>query len=67
MTISTNHKFVSVSSSQQEPVDLSHFDRNTIEVCMSDAEAKVITSKANKAGMSTNEYIRQAALGFPMP
>ena len=39
---------------------------NTFNVVLSDAEAQVIKSKAQKAGISVNEYIRNAALGFPM-
>lgn len=68
MTLSTSRKFTSVSSSQSDRVNsLSYFDRNTLEVCVSEAEAQVIMSKARKAGLSVNEYMRHAALGFPMP
>ena len=35
-------------------------------VSVSDAEAQVIKNKAKKVGLSVNEYIRNAALGFPM-
>ena len=35
-------------------------------VSVSDAEAQVIRNKAKKVGLSVNEYIRNAALGFPM-
>lgn len=35
-------------------------------VSLSDAEAQVIKKKAKKAGVSINEYMRNAALGFPM-
>lgn len=42
------------------------FDSNTVSVCLSDAETQVIQNKAKKAGVSVNEYIRNAALGFPM-
>lgn len=42
------------------------FDVNTFSVCLSDAEAQVIQNKAKKAGISVNEYIRNASLGFPM-
>ena len=43
-----------------------NLDTNTVIVSLSDAEAKVIEYKAKKAGISINEYIRNAALGFPM-
>ncbi|MBE9045402.1 ribbon-helix-helix protein, CopG family [Pleurocapsales cyanobacterium LEGE 10410] len=39
---------------------------NALIVSLSDAEAEVIKNKARKAGLSVNEYIRNAALGFPM-
>jgi len=42
------------------------FDVNTLSVSLSDAETQVIKHKANKAGISVSEYIRNAALGFPM-
>lgn len=42
------------------------FDTNALNVYVSDAEAQVIQNKAKKAGISVNEYIRNAALGFPM-
>ncbi|MGB5635463.1 MAG: hypothetical protein WBM44_14020 [Waterburya sp.] len=42
------------------------FDTNTFSVSLSDAEAQVIKNKARKAGIKVNEYIRNAALGFPM-
>lgn len=35
-------------------------------ISLSDAEAEVIKNKAKKAGISINEYMRNAALGFPM-
>jgi len=43
-----------------------HLDTNNLIVSLSDAEAQVIKHKAKKAGVSINEYIRNAALGFPM-
>ena len=42
------------------------FNTHTVSVCLSDAETQVIQNKAKKAGISINEYIRNAALGFPM-
>ena len=39
---------------------------NAFSVSFSDAEAQVIKNKARKAGLSVSEYIRNAALGFPM-
>lgn len=59
MSISTMHQPKTLSSSQ--------IDGNRIEVFVSDAETQVIVNKARKAGVSVNEYIRYAALGFPMP
>ena len=44
----------------------SHIDSNSVVVRLSDAEAQVIKNKAEKANLSINEYIRTAALGFPM-
>lgn len=41
-------------------------DCYTIKVFASDAEAQVIASKARKSGLNVNEYMRQAALGFPI-
>ena len=42
------------------------FESNLLNVYLSDAEVQVIQNKANKAGISVNEYIRNAALGFPV-
>lgn len=39
---------------------------NAFTASFSDAEAQVIKNKARKAGLSVSEYIRNAALGFPM-
>ncbi|MEM7761902.1 MAG: hypothetical protein AAGF83_10620 [Cyanobacteria bacterium P01_G01_bin.67] len=46
----------------------SSFDLNasSFVISLSDAEAQVIRNKARKAGISVNEYMRNAALGFPM-
>ena len=41
-------------------------ETNTFMVSLSDAEAQVIRHKAQKAGMSISEYLRNAALGFPI-
>ena len=38
----------------------------TFAVSFSDAEARVIKHKAAKAGISVSEYLRNAALCFPM-
>ena len=43
-----------------------HLDTNSVIVSLSDAEAQVIRHKAEKAGVSVSEYVRNAALGFPM-
>jgi predicted HicB family RNase H-like nuclease len=57
-----------ISSTINQEKTTSFFQPNTstFEVCLSDAEAQVIRSKAKKAGISVNEYVRNAALGFPM-
>ena len=44
----------------------SQLDSNIVPVFLSDAEVRVIANKAQKAGISLNEYIRNSALGFPM-
>ena len=41
-------------------------DLSSFVVSLSDAEAQVIKNKAKKAGISVNEYMRNAALGFPI-
>lgn len=41
-------------------------DTNTFTISLSDAEAQVIRHKAKKARVSVQEYLRNAALGFPM-
>ena len=46
---------------------LSQNDCQKIESFVSDAEKQVILSKAKKAGLSVSEYLRHAALGFPLP
>ena len=51
---------------REQRTSVSQIDNNTVNVFLSDAEAQVIKNKANKAGISVNEYIRNAALGFPM-
>jgi|GEM_PF-3580980 len=56
--------FTTVQASKTAPSF--HLDTNTFIVSLSDAEAQVIRHKANKAGVSVSEYIRNAALGFPM-
>ncbi len=58
MSLITTYKAQVTSSFQ--------FDTNTFSVSLSDAEAQVIKNKAKKAGIKVNEYIRNAALGFPM-
>ena len=58
MSYSTTNQFKITSSSQ--------IDSNSIVVYLSDAEATVIENKAKKVNLSVNEYIRMAALGFPM-
>ena len=58
MSLITTYKAQVTSSFQ--------FDTNTFSVSLSDAEAQVIKNKARKAGIKVNEYIRNAALGFPM-
>ena len=67
MSISTSQKFAALDSSANDRAQFGYdFDRNILEVCVSNAEARVITCKAKKAGLSINEYMRQAALGFPI-
>ena len=65
MSISTTYESKTVSGSQIDGM-YRHIDRHKIEVILSNAEARVIASKAKKAGLSINEYMRYAALGFPM-
>lgn len=78
MSISTSHKYesskVKISNSHyvsqtftQAKTQSESLEQESIKVYVSDAEAKVIASKAKKAGLSLNEYMRHAALGFPMP
>ncbi|MEM7593657.1 MAG: hypothetical protein AAF383_19460 [Cyanobacteria bacterium P01_A01_bin.83] len=43
-----------------------NLDASSFIISLSDAEAQVIRNKARKAGISINEYMRNAALGFPM-
>ena len=43
-----------------------HLNTNTFSVAFSEAEARVIEHKAKRAGVSVSEYLRNAALGFPM-
>ena len=43
-----------------------HNNLGTFVVSFSDAEAQVIKYKAAKAGINVSEYLRNAALGFPM-
>ena len=59
MSISTMYQSQTISSTA--------IHNNKIEIFVSDAETQVIISKAKKAGISVNEYIRYAALGFPLP
>ncbi len=60
MSISTTHQ-------TQAAISSAPINSNKIEIFVSDAETQVIISKAKKAGISVNEYIRYAALGFPIP
>ena len=46
--------------------DFNELERQKIEIFATDAEKRVIESKAKKAGVSINTYIRYAALGYPM-
>ncbi len=55
----TSSKTDRISSSSQ-------LNSNIVPVFLSDAEVRVIANKAEKAGISLNEYIRNSALGFPM-
>ncbi|MEL6909560.1 MAG: hypothetical protein AAFR62_09880 [Cyanobacteria bacterium J06629_2] len=57
---------MSLTTSEKVKVTPIQFDTNTFMVSLSDAEAQVIRHKAKKARVSVNEYIRNAALGFPM-
>ena len=51
---------------RKKTTSLRKLDTSTVLVSLSDAEAQVIRHKAEKAGINVNEYIRNAALGFPM-
>lgn len=80
MSISTGRKYQSATSKfkgsnaqsyvaqtfSQGNTPIESFEQDSIKVYVSDAEAKVIASKAKKAGLSLNEYMRHAALGFPI-
>ena len=55
-----------ITSEKAKIVSPFELDTRTLVVSLSDAEAQVIKNKAIKAGVSINEYIRNAALGFPM-
>lgn len=80
MSISTSHKYKSAKSKVKDSNTSAHvaqtctenktsiecFEQDSIKVYVSDAEAKVIANKAKKAGLSLNEYMRHAALGFPV-
>jgi len=80
MSISTGHKYQTATSKvkgsnaasyvaqtfTQDNTPIECFEQDSIKVYLSDAEAKVIASKAKKAGLNLNEYMRHAALGFPM-
>ncbi len=57
---------ISSTISQEKTTSFFQLNTSTFEVSLSDAEAQVIRSKAKKAGISVNEYVRNAALGFPM-
>lgn len=54
------------STTDKHTITSSQTDSNPVVVYLSDAEAKVIENKAQKVNLSVNEYIRNAALGFPM-
>ncbi|MEM6611015.1 MAG: hypothetical protein AAF652_01960 [Cyanobacteria bacterium P01_C01_bin.72] len=55
-----------ITSEKAKVTSSFHFDTTSFVVSLSDAEAQVIRHKAKKAKVSVNEYIRNAALGFPM-
>ncbi len=57
---------ISSTINQEKTTSFFQLNTSTFEVSLSDAEAQVIRSKAKKAGISVNEYVRNAALGFPM-
>lgn len=54
------------TSKQAKTSLISPLNNNTFVVSLSDAEAQVIRHKAQKAGVNVKEYLRNAALGFPM-
>ena len=56
----------SITNDKAKIRSLPQIDSNNFMVSVSDAEAQVIKNKAKKVGLSVNEYIRNAALGFPM-
>ena len=56
--------FITATKHQVQSTMQNNF--GTFAVSFSDAEAQVIKYKAAKAGISVSEYLRNAALGFPM-
>ena len=62
----SNAKPYTAKAFAQDKTPIEYFEQDSIRVYVSDAEAKVIANKAKKAGLSINEYMRHAALGFPM-
>lgn len=66
MSISTSYKYESANSKVNGSNTSTCFEPDSIKVYVSDAEGKVIANKAKKAGLSLSEYMRYAALGFPL-
>jgi hypothetical protein len=54
------------TANQTEIQSFHELERHKIEIFATDAEKRVIESKAKKAGVSINTYMRYAALGYPM-
>lgn len=55
-----------ITTDKARIASLPQVESDNFIVSLSNAEARVIRNKAQKAGLSINEYIRNAALGFPM-
>jgi hypothetical protein len=54
------------TANQTETQSFYELERQKIEIFATEAEKRVIESKAKKAGVSINTYMRYAALGYPM-
>ncbi len=54
------------TANQTETRSFNELERQKIEIFATEAEKRVIESKAKKAGLSVNAYMCYAALGYPM-